>query len=64
MMAEKGEPDDQYNLAAYYESMGDQAEALKWYRKAADQGLPLAQFCVGVNYFNGDEVEQDSGWRR
>src|SRR5262245_51555229 len=28
----------------------DQAEALKWYRKAADQGLAIAQYNVGVFY--------------
>ena len=34
------------------------AEAVKWYRKAAEQGLALAQFNLGVMYLNGKGVPQ------
>jgi TPR repeat protein len=34
-------------------------EALKWYRKAAKQGLPQAQSNLGVMYDLGQGVPQD-----
>jgi TPR repeat protein len=34
-------------------------EAVKWYRKAADQGIAGAQFSLGVCYDFGDGVTQD-----
>ena len=34
-------------------------EALKWYRKAAEQGYAAAQFNVGALYYNGECVEED-----
>ena len=37
----------------------DYAEAVRWYRKAADQGDADAQFCLGVMYYNGNGVKQD-----
>ena len=37
----------------------DYQEALKWYRKAAQQGFAKAQFNLGVTYFNGWGVSQD-----
>jgi TPR repeat protein len=37
----------------------DYAEALKWYRKAADQGNASAQFNLGKMYDNGQGVPQD-----
>ena len=42
----------QYNLGVgYYKGEGvakDQAEAVKWYRKAAEQNLAKAQYSLGV----------------
>jgi hypothetical protein len=32
---------------------------VKWYRKAADQGIALAQFNLGVKYYKGEGVPQD-----
>ncbi len=32
---------------------------MKWYRKAADQNLPLAQFNIGTMHLNGNGVRQD-----
>jgi hypothetical protein len=46
----------------YGGSMGspkDDAEAIKWYRKAADQGNAAAQYAVGSAYFSGRGVPQD-----
>ena len=38
----------------------DSAEALKWYRKAADQGNASAQFNLGAMYSNGEGVAKDA----
>jgi len=35
------------------------AEAIAWYRKAADQGLPIAQHFLGLAYVNGEGVQTD-----
>jgi uncharacterized protein len=37
----------------------DDAEAVKWYRKAAEQGHAMAQSNLGVMYGNGQGVAQD-----
>ena len=37
----------------------DYAEAVKWYRKAADQGSAIAQNNLGEMYYNGAGVSQD-----
>jgi TPR repeat protein len=62
-LAEKGDPQGQYNLGdCYYSGEGvarNQVEAVKWYRKAADQGLTPAQFRLFVCYFNGYGVPKD-----
>jgi uncharacterized protein len=33
--------------------------AVTWYRKAADQGNPVAQLFLGLMYYNGQGVPQD-----
>ena len=48
--------------AAYYGGQGvaqDYAEAVKWYRKAAEQNDAGAQYNLGVCYANGDGVAKD-----
>jgi V8-like Glu-specific endopeptidase len=35
------------------------ADAIEWYRKAAEQGLPVAQHYLGLAYVNGDGVRLD-----
>ena len=35
------------------------AEALKWYRLAANQGYTLAQYNLGMRYYEGTGVNQD-----
>ena len=34
-------------------------EAVRWYRKAAEQGYAPAQFNLGNAYYNGERVRQD-----
>ena len=38
----------------------DKAEAVRWYRKAADQGDAQAQFNLGVLYVTGEGVPEDN----
>ncbi len=46
-----------FGVAAY--DRGDYAEAVKWYRKSADQGNALAQLNLGFMYNEGQGVPQD-----
>ncbi len=71
-VAEKGDPDAQYNVGAMY-SHGegvkqDYEQAVAWYRKAAAQGYAKAQFNLGVMYEDGHGVNKDpaqaSTWYR
>ena len=46
----------------YYDGRGvpqDDAEAVKWYRKATEQGYAKAQNNLGLMYYNGEGVSQD-----
>ena len=56
-------PEAQYLLGeCYIKGKGvkaDPAEAVKWYRLAADQGLDEAQYNLGVAYLEGSGVEKD-----
>lgn len=38
----------------------DDAEAARWYRLSAEQGLPMAQASLGACYLHGLGVEKDS----
>jgi TPR repeat protein len=55
----------QYNLGVMYkQGLGvpqDDAEAVKWWRLAADQKLAAAQSNLGTMYDSGRGVEQDYG---
>ena len=57
------DPKDRYKLGGkYYHGNGvekDYEKAIKWYRKAADQGHAKAQYYLGVMYDNGEGVEED-----
>ena len=56
-------PDAHHNLGLMYQNgLGvppDAAEAARWYRRAADQGLADAQFNLGMMYANGEGVPRD-----
>jgi len=48
----------------YYHGRGvgkDYEEAMKWYRKAAEQGYVLAQASLGALYYKGHGVPKDYG---
>ena len=53
----------QFNLGiayAYGEGVEqDYFEAVKWYRKAAEQGYAFAQYFLGMVYENGEGVSQN-----
>lgn len=62
--ANNGDAVAQHNLGCRYHKEGngvakDMVEAVKWLRKAAEQGLPQAQGALGVCYRDGDGVEKD-----
>ncbi len=54
----------QYNLGVMYDNgrgvLQDYAEAIRWYRLAADQGAATAQYNLGVMYEYGGGVLQDN----
>lgn len=58
--AERGEILAQYNLGAAYASQWRPVEANQWLRKAAEQGLPEAEYSLAVNSFRGDGMPQDA----
>jgi TPR repeat protein len=51
------------NLGSFYfngeDVAKDSPEAVKWFRKAAEQGLPLGECALGTCYADGDGVAQD-----
>jgi TPR repeat protein len=59
--AEKGDVNAQFFLGAAY-SIGNgglvenEKEAVKWYRKAAEQGHALSQYNLGSRYYEGSGV--------
>jgi uncharacterized protein len=59
----KGDAKAQFNLGIMYEYgqgvLQDHKEAVKWYRKSAEQGFPQAQFNLGNMYSDGQGVPQD-----
>jgi len=62
--AEAGDAEAQYNLGFMYHNGGlgvpqDSAEAVRWYRLAADQGHVSAPVHLGFIYANGQGVPQD-----
>ena len=63
LRADAGDAEAQFALGLHYslaESRNhDFAQALRWYRQAADQNHPLAQFNLGVMFALGQGVPQD-----
>ena len=63
LLAKYGDAKAQNLLGWLYENgygaPRDPAEAARWYRKAADQGLPLAQNNLGILYREGRGVAKD-----
>lgn len=58
----------QYHLGLKFAGGGgtapDYAQAVEWYRKAADQNHSLAQFNLGVMYAHGQGVRRDAAQSR
>src|SRR6266545_1227698 len=62
--AETGDAQSQYELGAafFFGNFGvakDEVEALKWWRKAADQNHATAQHILGLCYAKGEGVAKD-----
>jgi uncharacterized protein len=57
--AERGNKDALYWIGEVYTTLVDHKEALKWYRKAAEQGHDDAQWLVGNKYLLGEGVEKN-----
>jgi TPR repeat protein len=62
--AEKGDAQSQYELGCAFsfghlEVTKDEPEAVKWYRKAAEQNYTQAQYNLGVCYARGQGVAKD-----
>jgi TPR repeat protein len=61
--AKSGNADAAYNLAVIHQHADgvayDAAEAMRWYRLAADRGDKPAQFQIGLMYQNGEGVAAD-----
>jgi hypothetical protein len=61
--AESGNAEAQNLLGVMYDTgegvAEDDAEAVKWYRKAAEQGHEDAQFILGVAYVTGEGVAEN-----
>lgn len=61
--ANQGDAIAQFNLGVMYENgegvPENDAEAVKWYRKAADQGLADAQYNLGLMYSSGEGVPEN-----
>jgi uncharacterized protein len=62
-LAEKGDARAQFDVGfmhAYgWGVQRNPAEAITWYRQAADQGLQVAQHFLGIAYANGEGVRPD-----
>ena len=58
-LARAGDAKLQNELGWMYAQMKDYAEAVRWYRLAAEAGLPLGQYNLGQMYHNGTGVLQN-----
>jgi TPR repeat protein len=58
-MAEKGDPRQQFNVAAQLEREKKYDEAIKWYTRAAEQGFRPAELNLAQMYEKGIGVKQD-----
>lgn len=63
LQAEYGDVVSEYNLGiCYYDGHGiqpDPVEAIVWFKKASDKGLPQAQYNLAIAYYVGRGVGQD-----
>lgn len=59
-VAQEENPQEQLKRALEYDKKGQYEEAAIWYRKAAEQGLSVAQNNLGVMYKDGQGVRADT----
>jgi TPR repeat protein len=57
--AAKGDAEAEYQLGIYYWVTKNYQEAVRWLRKATDQGNIYAQYNLGLMYEDGDGVTKD-----
>jgi len=60
--AQSGDPAAQNSLGDYYSALNTPegyTQSASWYRKAADQGYPKAQYSLGIAYCWHEGVPQD-----
>lgn len=57
--AKNGDKQAQYNMGVYYSQSGDYKQAVKWYKKSAEQNYAFAQHNLGYCYEHGEGVPQD-----
>ena len=59
--AEQGDAESQLELGKYYEEDGhvDEIEAVKWYRKSANQNNAEAQYRLGLCFMNGKGIQKN-----
>lgn len=60
--AELGQPIHQYNYADQLSKAGQKAEALRWYKAAAEGGQPGCWYYVGRCYETGEGTAKDLGY--
>lgn len=63
----EGDPEAQTLIASMYEERGSHENAVRWYRKAAKQGRPDAQFKLGFYHAQGSgglkkDLEEAANW--
>ena len=58
--AERGDARAQCELGHAYAEIWNTAEATRWYRKAAEQGIAEAQYALGQYYAAGEGVPRDN----
>ena len=54
----EAEIDSWFNKGSEEFTQGNYTEAIKWWRKAAEQGFAQAQLCLGGYYHVGQGVEK------
>lgn len=59
--AESGHAVAQARLGDVLDKADEDEEAVKWYRKSAEQGEPAGEFGLGGMYAKGEGVKQDYG---
>ena len=59
-LAERKDPDAQYNVAVIHDVTDNEQEAVRWYILAAEQGHPEAQTSLAFRYKHGVGVEKNS----